>query len=182
MSAYPLSRLLLTLFAVACMALAGCSSFDSASARAIGVVTPYKMDIVQGNVVTREQRALIKPGLSRGQVREIMGTALLTSVFHADRWDYLFALKSQTSKNQLRKVAVFFKGDAVERTESDDLPSEVEFVATLKSWVPAGTKAPSLEASEDALKKYPAPAKSDAADLLLPPARTSYPPLEAASK
>ncbi|OYU43055.1 MAG: outer membrane assembly protein BamE [Burkholderiales bacterium PBB4] len=182
MSAYLPSRLSFTLIAALGVALSGCSSFDAASTKAIGVITPYKMDIVQGNVVTREQLALIKPGLTRLQVRDIMGTALLTSVFHADRWDYIFTLKSQSAKNQQRKVAVFFKGDAVERTESDELPSEIEFVATLQSWVPAGTKPPSLEASEDVLKKFPPPAKPVAADQNLPPARLSYPPLEAPTK
>lgn len=181
MSAYLPSRLCFSVIAVVGIALSGCSSFDVASAKAIGVITPYKMDIVQGNVVTREQLALIKPGMTRLQVRDVMGTALLTSVFHADRWDYIFTLKSQTAKNQQRKVAVFFKGDTVDRTESDELPSETEFVATLQSWVPVGTKPPALEASEDALKKFPPPAKP-AADQNLPPARLSYPPLEAPGK
>lgn len=163
------------------LALTACSSFDSATTKAVSVVTPYKMDIVQGNVVTKEQFALVKPGMSRTQVRDVMGTALLTSVFHADRWDYIFTLKSQSAQNQQRKVAVYFKGDAVERTEGDELPTETEFVSTLKSWVPAGTKVPNLEASEESLKKYPAPAKPAAVDTPVPPS-ASYPPLEPAAK
>lgn len=182
MSAYLPSLLRFSVIAFAGWALAACSSFDSASTKAIGVITPYKMDIVQGNVVTREQLALVKPGMSKVQVRDVLGTALLTSVFHADRWDYIFTLKSQTAKNQQRKVSVFFKDDVVVRTEGDELPSEVEFVATLPSWVPAGTKSPALEASESDLKKFPAPAKPGAAELTTPPARASYPPLEAPAK
>lgn len=184
MSAYLPSRLRFTLIAVAVAgwSMAACSSFDSASTKAIGVITPYKMDIVQGNVVTREQFALVKPGMSRAQVRDVLGTALLTSVFHADRWDYIFTLKSQTAKNQQRKVSIFFKDDAVERTDGDALPTEVEFVSTLKSWVPAGTKPPALEATESELKKFPPPSKPSAAELALPPARASYPPLEAPAK
>ena len=182
MSAHLPRPLRFTLIAVAAGVLAACSSFDSASTKVIGVITPYKMDIVQGNVVTREQFALVKPGMSRAQVRDVLGTALLTSVFHADRWDYIFTLKSQNAKNQQRKVSIFFKGDAVERTEGDELPTEVEFVATLQSWVPAGTKPPALEASEETLKKFPPPAKSTAAELSTPPARASYPPLEAPAK
>lgn len=182
MSAYLPSRLRFTLIAVAGWALAACSSFDSASTKAISVITPYKMDIVQGNVVTREQFALVKPGMSRAQVRDVLGTALLTSVFHADRWDYIFTLKSQTAKNQQRKVSVFFKDDAVVSTEGDDLPTEVEFVATLQSWVPPGTKPPALEATEAELKKFPPPAKPSATELAMPVARASYPPLEAPAK
>lgn len=175
------SRLRFTLIAVASWALVACSSFDAATTRAVSVVTPYKMDIVQGNVVTKEQFALVKPGMSRAQVRDVMGTALLTSVFHADRWDYIFALKSQSAKNQQRKVTVYFKGDAVERTEGDELPTETEFVSTLKSWVPSGTKLPNLEASEEELKKFPPPVQPAAADVRVP-ATAVYPPLEPSAK
>lgn len=182
MSEHISSRLRFTLIALASWALVACSSFDSATTKAVSVVTPYKMDIVQGNVVTKEQFALIKPGMSRAQVRDVMGTALLTSVFHADRWDYIFTLKSQSAKNQQRKVTVYFKGDAVERTEGDELPTETEFVSTLKSWVPAGTKAPNLEASEDSLKKFPPPAMAGANDAPAPAAALVYPPLEPSAK
>lgn len=182
MSEHFLSRLRFTLIALAGSALAACGSFDSATTKAVSVVTPYKMDIVQGNVVTKEQFALIKPGLSRSQVRDVMGTALLTSVFHADRWDYIFTLKSQSAKNQQRKVSVYFKGDAVERTEGDELPTETEFVSTLKSWVPEGTKVPNLEATEESLKKYPPPAPVAASVATAPAAALAYPPLEPSAK
>lgn len=75
--------------------LQGCSSFNNASEQAANALTPYQSDIVQGNVVTREQFELLQVGMSRQQVRNILGTALLTSVFHADRWDYVFTLKRQ---------------------------------------------------------------------------------------
>jgi outer membrane protein assembly factor BamE len=50
---------------------------------------------VQGNVVTSEQVARVKPGMTRAQVRDILGTPLLTDPFHADRWDYLFTIRRQ---------------------------------------------------------------------------------------
>ena len=61
----------------------------------------YKIDIVQGNFVSREQAAALKPGMSRAQVRDILGTPLLTSVFHADRWDYVFTFKRQGVEPQV---------------------------------------------------------------------------------
>lgn len=182
MSEHLPSRLRYTLIVLASWALVACGSFDAATTRAVGVVTPYKMDIVQGNVVTKEQFALIKPGMTRAQVRDVMGTALLTSVFHADRWDYIFTLRSQSAKNQQRKVTVYFKGDAVERTDGDDLPTENEFVSTLKSWVPTGTKVPNLEASEETLKKFPPPAQPAAVGVAAPAVPLVYPPLEPSAK
>ena len=61
---------------------------------------PYRAPVVQGNVVTREQVAVLRPGMSRIQVRDILGTPLLTSVFHADRWDYVFTLRQQGREPQ----------------------------------------------------------------------------------
>jgi outer membrane protein assembly factor BamE len=163
------------LVALACVGLAGCGSLDGASNRIASVVSPYRIDIVQGNVVTREQVALLKPGMPRAQVRDILGTSLLASVFHADRWDYVFSLKQGGELKQTRKVTVFFKNDAMDRVDADDLPSESEFVATLKSPVAGGT-APSLQASEEMLSKYPLPAKAAPAPAVA--TTTDYPPLE----
>ena len=176
MSDHYYNRFPLTLLALATLGLGGCGSFDGASSRIAGMVTPYKSDIVQGNVVTREQLALVKPGMQKAQVRDILGTALLTSVFHADRWDYVFTLKRQGVPPQARKVSLFFKNEVLDRSEADELPSEKEFVATLQSQSLSGAK-PVLEASPEALQKYPMPTKStpSAAGLVVP---VDYPPLE----
>ena len=162
-------------------ALWGCSSFDSASTKIVGVITPYKMDVVQGNVVTKEQVAALKPGMLRNQVREVLGTALLTSVFHADRWDYVFTLKSQVASAQTRKVSVFFKNDAMERVEAGDLPSEAEFVATLKSMT-LSDKLPPLEATPESLSAFPVAAKPTPTVGAMVSAPVNYPPLEPAGK
>jgi outer membrane protein assembly factor BamE len=106
---------------------------------------------------------------------------LLTSVFHEDRWDFVFTLRRQGFADQSRKVTVFFKGDAMERVEADALPSESEFVATLKT-ENVSKSAPVLQASEESLKKFPPPAKRAKApgEDALPP--VDYPPLESSSK
>jgi outer membrane protein assembly factor BamE len=181
MFAHLVSRLSMSLAGVACIGLTACSSIDGATAKVVGLVTPYKMDIAQGNVVTSEQLALVKPGTTRAQVRDVLGTPLITSVFHGDRWDYVFTLKSQTSQSQVRRVAIIFKGDVVDRTESDPLPTETEFVATLKS---TGTKdkAPPLEATEAALKKFPRPSRPETQDDAVGGAPVTYPPLEPSGK
>ena len=162
------------------LALSACGSFDHASNRLIGVVTPYKIDIVQGNFVSREQAAALQPGMSRVQVRDILGTPVLVGIFHADRWDYVFTFKRQGLAPQARRVTVFFKGDVLERVEADELPSEAEFVASLDSGRKTG-QVPVLEMPEDGLKLTPmlsVPADTK----VLPPAPASYPPLEAAPR
>jgi outer membrane protein assembly factor BamE len=176
MSVFPVRPVLL---AAAAAALAGCGSFDRMSQGIAGIVTPYRVEVVQGNFVSREQVEALKPGMSRLQVREVLGTPLVTSLFHADRWDYVFTLKRQGVEPQQRKLAVFFRGDALERFEGDTMPSEAEFVATLEGRKRPG-KIPPLEASEDKLKAFsgksePAAAAASAAPA---PAGKVYPPLE----
>jgi outer membrane protein assembly factor BamE len=145
-----------------------------------GFSIPYKIDIVQGNVITREQLALLQPGLPRVAVREILGTPLLTDVFHSDRWDYAFTLRRQGAQEQNRKVAVYFKDDVVARTEADALPSEAEFVSTLRTTVTLGS-APALAASEDSLRNFPPPKPAPASPAMTT-APVEYPPLESSGK
>ncbi len=176
MTDFPDRCLSWTALALALAALAACSSMDRASNRLAGIVTPYKMDIVQGNFVSREQADALKPGMSRNQVKNILGTALLTSVFHADRWDYVFTFKRQGQAAQSRRVSVFFKNDVLARIEADALPTEAEFVASLDSGRSNGV-VPALEMSDDSLKASAKPAAAEVAPAL--PARpSSYPPLE----
>lgn len=168
----------LVLAAAACFGVAGCGSFDRASLRIADSITPYKVEVVQGNFVSKEQVAALKPGMSRTQVRDILGTPLVTSVFHAGRWDYVFTLKRHGIQEQARKLTVFFKGDLLERFEGDEMPSEAEFVATLDN-KRKNAKVPVLEASEETLNKAStAPATPAAPAPEAPPPAASYPPLE----
>ena len=165
-----------SLFVVICATLAGCTGFDGASQRMASVVSPYRIDVVQGNFVSSEQVALLKPGMERQQVRDLLGTPLLQSVFHSNRWDYVFTFKRQGEEPQLRKVAVFFTGATLDRFEADALPTEAEFVASLSKGRKTA-EAPVLEATEESLKQFP-PAAKPAEPKLLPPLPATYPPLE----
>jgi outer membrane protein assembly factor BamE len=164
-----------------CLCLGACSSLRDKLPSVEGVVTPYRIDILQGNVVTREQAKALQPGLTREQVRGLLGSPLLTSVFHADRWDYVFTFKRQGQAAQQRRLTVFFKGDALERHEADELPSEAEFVSSLDSRRKA-EKVPVLEATEAQLKAFESSNTAPGAAPAPPPAATpatNYPPLEA---
>ncbi|HWI81228.1 outer membrane protein assembly factor BamE [Ramlibacter sp.] len=169
---------------LAASVLAGaCGSFDHVSNRIAGSITPYKVEVVQGNFVSREQVSALKPGMSRLQVRDILGTPLITDAFHADRWDYVFTLKRQGVEPQARRLTVFFKGDVLDRHEGDEMPTEADFVATLDN-KRKGAKVPVLEASEEQLKKFSAAhsAPAPAAPPAPPPVSADYPPLEPAAR
>jgi len=163
---------------LACIALAvvGCASLQS-SDNVLGFVTPYRIEIVQGNVLTREQVARVQPGMTRAQVREALGSPLLTDLFHADRWDYVFTIRRQGAEPQQRSVVARFEGDVLKSLDAADLPSEREFVATI-STAKTGS-VPKLELSDDERKALPAPAKPITAPPVVPAGATRrYPPLE----
>ena len=170
-----------------CTVLASCSSSTGGSAmNPVNWVTPYRTDVIQGNFVSSEQVSQLQPGMTRDQVKTILGTPLLASLFHADRWDYVFTLKRQGVQPQAFKYTVFFKGDQLERFEGDAMPSEEGFIATLSNRRKLG-KTPVLEATEEQLKAAERPpvfkSEPEAAGAL--PAGTpaaAYPPLESAKQ
>ena len=82
-------------------------------------ITPYKPEIQQGNYVSADLLAQIKPGMTREQVRFILGTPLLTDIFHADRWDYVYWREQADGRREQRKVALFFEEGKLARMQSD---------------------------------------------------------------
>jgi outer membrane protein assembly factor BamE len=178
---------------LACVVLTACGSMKGMTSglsdsriNPVNWITPYKIEIVQGNFVSREQVELLKPGMPRAQVREVLGTPLLASVFHADRWDYVFTLKRQNAEPQALKLTVFFKNEVLERFEGDAMPSETEFVSRLDSRRKLG-KVPVLELTDEQLKaaeKKPATASLAPAAPPAPLAQpaSSYPPLESPTR
>jgi outer membrane protein assembly factor BamE len=169
------------------MVLASCSNMGGSAVNPVNWITPYKVDVIQGNFIAKEQVEQLRAGMSRDQVKAVLGTPLMASLFHGDRWDYIFTLKRQGIAPQSFKYTVFFKGDALERFEGDNMPSEAEFIAKLDSKRKLG-KVPALQATEEQLKafdKSPKPADNagsaaTAAAISAPAAApsTAYPPLE----
>ncbi|HSM22462.1 MAG TPA: outer membrane protein assembly factor BamE [Rubrivivax sp.] len=171
----PSRPILLTALAAAAL-LAGCESLQRTDSF-LGVITPYRIDIVQGNAVTREQVALLKPGMTRLQVRDILGTPLLTDPFHAHRWDYVFVLRRPNTDVQRRGVVVFFEGDRMASFEATELPSEREFVASISRFENVPER--KLELTEEERKALPLPETREAAPAEPLGAVRDYPPLEA---
>ncbi len=117
--------------------IAGCTSAvdDTQRTWVNKVFRPYVPDIVQGNFISSEQYAKLQLGMSREQVRQILGTPLLASYFHANRWDYIFEFKRQNQAiGKERRVTVFFDGDKVVKFEGDALPTDVELVAEIDGY------------------------------------------------
>jgi outer membrane protein assembly factor BamE len=159
------------------LTLTACESLQT-SENFLGVVTPYRVEVVQGNVVTKEQIDAVKPGLSRQQVRDILGSPLLTDVFHADRWDYVFTIRRQGAQPQARRVVAMFEGDKLKSVEGGgDLPAERDFVASIDTFKTA-RNAPPLALTDAQLKALPVPAKPAEVQAPSTVVPRTYPPLE----
>lgn len=103
--------------------------------RFLGFLSPYRVDIQQGNFISREMVTQLKEGMQRPegvtseQVRFVLGTPLLTDVFHANRWDYVFRIKKRTGELIASHVTVYFKDNRLVNIEGGDLPTEKEYLA-----------------------------------------------------
>ncbi|KVM76939.1 outer membrane protein assembly factor BamE [Burkholderia stagnalis] len=152
--------------AVAVAALAGCSSYDSVTQRIAQSITPYRITVVQGNFVSQEKASQLQVGMTRDQVRALLGTPLLSDMFHADRWDYLFYFKrGSTAVVQQRDLVLTFSGDRLSSwTGADNLPSELDLLADIdgdkrgKKVKPAATAAAASSASAVPATSAPAAA------------------------
>ena len=166
--------------------VAACGSFNNASRKFADSITPYKVEVVQGNVIAKEQVEALQKGMSRQQVKDLLGTPLLSSVFHANRWDYVFTIKRKGVPEQERRFTVYFDDTGLERYEGDEMPSEQEFVASVTTSI-KNPKVPRLEATPEELAKHQkdntakqeeAAKVQDAERASTATAPTSYPPLE----
>ena len=127
----------LVLLVMGAAILTGCSTKVDDTQRTMmnSIFRPYVPDVIQGNFISSEQYAKLEVGMSREQVRQILGTPLLTSYFHANRWDYVFEFKRLGEKiSKERRVTVFFDGDKVTKFNGDALPTEVELVAEIDNY------------------------------------------------
>jgi outer membrane protein assembly factor BamE len=169
------------LAAVAAFGLAGCQSVVKKSENLLVTITPYKIEVVQGNVITSEQLEAIKPGMNRAQVRDVLGTPLVADAFHANRWDYVFTIRRQGADSQARRIVVLFDADIFKSIDTGGpLPSEREFVASIDTFKTA-RNAPPLELTPEQTKALPAPPKPALVEAEpVGPAR-NYPPLEPTS-
>ncbi len=129
-------KLLISWAGGATLVLAGCTTIDEVGGyipRALEH-TPlmYKIDIQQGNVVDQAMINDLKPGMTKAQVRYVMGTPMLVDVFHQDRWDYLYIYKKAGKLTDNKRVTLFFEDDRLVRLEGDLRPQPPDEITTVR--------------------------------------------------
>jgi outer membrane protein assembly factor BamE len=112
---------------IAPLLVAGCSTPKWVSAvqeNPPGWLTPYRVDIGQGNYVTEGMAAKLKEGMTKEQVRAVLGTPLLVDPFRNDRWDYVFDIRRGDGRKERRRFSVLFKDDLLASWGGDPLPKD----------------------------------------------------------
>lgn len=100
------------------VSISGCSSVPR-------IISEYRIDVQQGNVVSQEMAAQLRPGLTKDQVRFLLGTPMLIDIFHTDRWDYVYRLqKGSSGEAETRRFSVFFDSEGkLSRVAGDVVPA-----------------------------------------------------------
>jgi len=165
------ARSLPMLASAAC--LAGCASLPDYFPR---FLKPYRPDVQQGNVITNEMVDQLHAGMTRDQVRFMLGTPLLADAFHRDRWDYLYYLNPRKGSPQRRNLVIYFVDNRLDHFHSDPMPPEsmADNLILGRKGKPAAKPA-----SKETVPEPPAPTPADAAPTEPPtPASTNAPPAQ----
>ncbi len=88
----------------------------------VSACAPYKMDIRQGNLIRPEAREKLKVGMTRTQVRALLGTPLVEDPFHPDRWDYVYTLEHKREVADSQRMTLYFQGDKLIRIDNANMP------------------------------------------------------------
>ena len=78
----------------------------------------YRINIQQGNFLDQAAVDQVKPGMTRSQIRYLLGTPMVADSFNKERWDYIYYLKKGRSRHvDSRRVTVYFDGDKVAKLD-----------------------------------------------------------------
>jgi len=80
---------------------------------------PHKIDVQQGNFLDQDAVSKLKPGMTRSQVRFLLGTPLVADPFHPERWDYLYIDRRAGKLKETKRLTLIFEGDKLKRALSD---------------------------------------------------------------
>lgn len=86
---------------------------------ALGACRAHRIDIQQGNLLTDNEIAQLTPGMTKREVRYILGTPLIVDPFHQDRWDYFYSLDKRRGTVVQRRITLVFAEEKLDRIEGN---------------------------------------------------------------
>jgi len=120
---------------------------------ALPTIKPYKLDVQQGNVVNSKMLLQLRPGMTKSQVRFIMGTPLIQDSFHGNRWDYVYQLRENGKITEQRRVILDFENELLKAVRGDVVPSGSEKAKPNAGAASSGVRvvAPNIKPEEKSL-------------------------------
>jgi outer membrane protein assembly factor BamE len=114
---------------IAASLLSSCAIYDNTTRKAISKITPYTVDIVQGQAITKEQLASIKIGFTKNEVVLNIGSPSIDDVFNPNVWNYVFYIRNgYKDVVKKRQITLIFVNDLLYEIKSDALPSELDLI------------------------------------------------------
>jgi len=107
---------------------------------ALPSIKPYKLDVQQGNVVTSKMLLQLRPGMTKSQVRFIMGTPLIQDSFHGNRWDYVYQMREGGKLKEQRQVVLNFENELLKSVRGDVIPAGSGQSKEIETEAPIGTR------------------------------------------
>lgn len=132
-------------------------------------LSPYRIDVQQGNALEQESVEKLRVGLNRSQVRFLLGTPLLVDPFRNNRWDYVYNFRKAGKLTEERRLVLFFDGDVLVRIEAEGFPPKGELPAAKPSATanpapkPAEPEKPAEVTPAPAVRPAPAPESANPA-------------------
>jgi outer membrane protein assembly factor BamE len=126
-------KLLILLMVPAVVIPAGCArdnkEDDYRSSALSNLPFVYKMTVQQGNILGEDMVDQLELGMSKAQVRYVLGTPLLTDMFHTDRWDYTYTIRRGHKPMETKRLTLWFQDDQLVSIEGDLRPNPQRAVA-----------------------------------------------------
>ena len=107
---------------------------------ALPTIKPYKLDVQQGNVVTSKMLLQLRPGMTKSQVRFIMGTPLIQDSFHGNRWDYVYLMREAGKIKEQRRVILDFENELLKTVRGDVIAAGSDLSKATETDAPIGTR------------------------------------------
>jgi outer membrane protein assembly factor BamE len=119
-------KLLIPLLLGMCLVTAGCTNSAQEpryrSSPLSNLPFVYKMTVQQGNIVTEEMVDRLEPGMTKSQVRFLLGTPMMQSMFHLNRWDYTYTIRRGHQDTDVTRLVLFFEEDELVKVQGDINP------------------------------------------------------------
>jgi outer membrane protein assembly factor BamE len=133
------------------LVVTGCSSVNLP-------ISPYKIDVQQGNVLEQDAVEKLRTGMTRSQVRFLLGTPLVVDPFRTDRWDYVYSLRKSGTLKETKRLTLIFKGDLLDQATGEGIVVPTLAVLPAPASVAPAVPAPVVESPEQSAAADPAPA------------------------